>query len=134
METRTSGDEETFFQGDLTRRIIGAAIEVHKTLGPGLLDSIYEECLVHELGSNGLSLTRQAEVPIVYKTMVLERGYRIDLIVEDAVIVEVKAVERLVPVHEAQLMTYLRLTQRRVGLVLNFNSRVLKDGIIRRVL
>lgn len=117
----------------LTEAIIGAAIEVHKTLGPGLLESVYEECLCHELHLRDISFQRQVELPIAYKAVKLESGCRIDLVVEDAIVVEVKSVEDLRPVHEAQLLTYLRLSGRRVGLLLNFGAARLRDGILRRV-
>ena len=118
----------------LTEKIIGAAIEMHKTLGPGLLESAYEECLCHELGLRGLAYKRQVALPIVYKEVKLDCGYRLDVMVEDTVILELKSVEELAPVYEAQLLTYLRLTGKPVGLLINFNAPVLKDGIIRRVL
>ena len=117
-----------------TEAIIGAAIEVHKTLGPGLLEAVYEECLCHELHLRGLSFQRQLDLPIAYKSVTLQSGLRLDLIVADAVVVEVKAVEKLLPIHEAQLMTYLRLSGKRVGLLINFGAGVLTDGIVRRVL
>lgn len=117
----------------ITEAIIGAAIEVHKTLGPGLLESVYEECLCHELHLRDISFRRQVELPIAYKAVKLESAYRIDLVVEDTVVVEVKSVEDLRPVHEAQLLTYLRLSGRRVGLLLNFGAARLRDGILRRV-
>ena len=119
---------------ELTEPIIGGAIEVHKALGPGLLESAYEECLCHELHLRGLNFHRQVALPVEYKGMQLDCGYRLDLVVEDAVVVELKAVERLLPIHEAQLLTYLRLNGSKVGLLLNFNVSVLKNGIIRRVL
>jgi len=119
---------------ELTDRILGAAIEVHRTLGPGLLESTYETCLSHELFTRGLSVIRQHPLPIVYKDIALDAGYRIDLLVENRVIIELKHVEKVLPVHEAQLLTYLKLSKLRIGLILNFNVRVLKDGIVRRVL
>ncbi len=118
----------------LTERIIGFAIEVHRQLGPGLLESAYEECLCYELGQGGLVFRRQVPLPVVYKTIRLDCGYRIDIVVEEKVILELKTVERLVPVHEAQLLTYLKLSGMRTGLLLNFNSPALKDGIRRMVL
>jgi GxxExxY protein len=118
----------------LTREIIGAAMEVHKHLGPGLLESAYEACLCHELRERGIAFERQIPVPVVYKGLALDCGYRIDLIVETAVILELKAVEQCLPIHEAQLLTYLRLTGKPVGLLINFNVAVLKEGILRRVL
>ncbi len=118
----------------LTDQVIAAAIEVHRELGPGLLESAYEQCLCHELHLRGLTFRRQVELPVVYKGTRLDCGYCIDLIVDEQVIVELKAVEKLLPVHEAQLMTYLRLTKLRVGLLINFNVPVLKEGIKRRVI
>src|SRR6266542_2178839 len=105
----------------LTHEIIGAAIEVHRMLGPGLLESAYEECLCHELRLRGIALQRQIDVPLIYKGAALTAAFRLDVLVEDNVIVEVKSVEKLLPVHEAQLVTYLRLAGKRVGLLLNFN-------------
>lgn len=118
----------------LTGEIIGAAIEVHKALGPGLLEAAYEECLAYELMSRGLEIRRQVEIPIEYKGKKLSCGYRADIIVNDAALLELKAVESVLPVHEAQLLTYLKLTQLRVGLLINFNCPYLRDGLIRRVL
>ena len=120
--------------GDITEGIIGAAIEVHRALGPGLLESAYEECLCHELNLRGLEFKRQVPLPLAYKGVKLNCGYRLDIVVEDEVIVEVKAVEKPLPLYEAQLLTYLRLSGKRVGLLLNFNVAVLKDGIVRRIL
>ena len=117
-----------------TEAIIGAAIEVHRTLGPGLLEAVYEECLCHELHLRGLSFQRQLDLPIAYKSVTLQSGLRLDLVVADAVVVEVKAVESLLPIHEAQLLTYMRLSRKRVGLLINFGAGVLTDGIVRRVL
>ncbi len=119
---------------ELTAKIIGAAIEVHRALGPGLLESVYEECLSHELRLRGIPFSRQVPLPLVYKGVLLEAGCRVDLVVSETVIVELKAAERLLPVHEAQLLTYLRLSGLRVGLLINFNVSVLKTGIVRRVL
>jgi len=118
----------------VTNAIIGAAIEVHKFFGPGLLESAYERCLCHELDLRGIRYRHQQQLPIEYKGIQLENGYRIDLLVEDTVIVELKCVETIAPVHEAQLLTYMRLTGKRVGLIINFYVPVLKDGILRRVL
>ena len=117
-----------------TSPIIGAAIEVHRNLGPGLLESAYEECLCHELHLRGLDCKRQVPLPLLYKGLKLDCGYKIDLIVQDEVLLELKAVERLLPIHEAQLLTYLKLTGKRVGLLINFNVPLLTQGIIRRVL
>lgn len=117
----------------LTERIIGCAIEVHRTLGPGLLESAYVEVLTVDLVEAGLGFSRQVPVPLTYKGGYLGE-YRLDLLVAEAVVVEVKAVERFDPVHEAQLLTYLRLTGKRVGLLINFNRRLLREGIKRLVL
>lgn len=118
----------------LTRQVIGFAIDVHRELGPGLLESAYEECLCFELKHNGLSFKRQVPLPVVYKSVRLDCGYRIDVVVQDQVILELKTVERLMPLHEAQMLTYLKLSGIRTGLLLNFNSAVLKDGIRRLML
>lgn len=118
----------------LTKRIIASAIEVHRTLGPGLLESVYEICLCHELKLIGLNFVQQLSLPIEYKGIKLDAGYRIDLVVENKVIIEIKAVKTILPVHEAQLLTYMKLTGTSVGLLLNFNEAVLKDGIVRRVI
>jgi GxxExxY protein len=117
-----------------TSTIIGAAIEVHRCLGPGLLESAYEECLCHELHLRGMPFKRQVEVPIQYKGLKLDCGYKIDLIVQDTVVLELKSVEKLLPIHKAQLLTYLRLTGKPVGLLLNFNVSLLTNGLIRMVL
>lgn len=118
----------------ITQSIIGAAIDVHKGLGPGLLESAYEECLCHELDLRKIAFERQKPVPIVYKGRTLNCGYRLDLLVEDIVVVEIKAVQELLPIHEAQLLTYLRLGSWKVGLLINFNVPLLKRGIKRVVL
>jgi len=118
---------------ELTQQIIGAAIEVHKALGLGLLESAYEECLCHELTLRHLSFQRQIPVPVKYKDVNLDCGYRIDILVEDTVILELKCVEKLLPVHDAQLLTYLKLTGKTVGLILNFYTDVLtRGGIVRK--
>ena len=121
-------------QEELTERIIGAAIEVHRALGPGLLESVYENCLAHELALRGLGVRRQVELPVEYRGVRMECGFRLDLLVDEVVIVEVKAIEKLLPLHEAQLMTYLKLARVRVGLLINFNCLVLAPNIRRRVL
>jgi GxxExxY protein len=121
-------------QAEITEAIIGAAIEVHKTLGPGLLESAYEECLCHELAAHGLAYQREEPLPVVYKGVQLDCGYRLDLLVEGIVIVELKSVDVILPIHEAQLLTHLRLSGKRVGLLINFNVTKLRDGIVRRVL
>jgi GxxExxY protein len=110
-----------------------AAIEVHRYLGPGLLESAYEECLCHELHLTGLSFRRQVPLPVIYKGLPLDCGYQIDLIVRDEVIVELKAIERILPIHQAQLLTYLKLAGKAVGLLITFNVPVLTQGITRRV-
>ena len=114
--------------------IIGGAIEVHRGLGPGLLESAYEECLCYELSKRGIAFERQVSVPVRYKEVKLDAGFRIDVWVERKVVVEVKAVEKLLPIHEAQVLTYLKLSDCRLGLLLNFNVEVLRDGIKRLVL
>jgi GxxExxY protein len=119
---------------DAAKDVVDAAIAVHGTLGPGLLESAYEICLAHELEKRGRSVLRQVALPLVYDTIKLEAGYRIDLIVDNGVIVEVKSVEVIAPVHEAQLLTYLRLSQRRLGFLINFNVALLKQGIKRMIL
>src|SRR5437764_9324701 len=118
----------------LTEKIIGFAIGIHRDLGPGLLGSAYEECLCYELEQGGLFFRRQAALPVVYKSVRLACGYRMDMVVEDQVIVELKTVERLLPIHEAQMLTYLKLSGIRTGLLLNFNVPVLKDEIRRMLL
>jgi GxxExxY protein len=115
----------------ITGQIIGAAIEVHRHLGPGLLESAYETCLAYELSQRGLQVERQKALPIVYKNIKLDQGYRIDLLVENRVIVELKVVEQLTDVHEAQLLSYLKFSGCPVGLLINFNVMLLKDGIRR---
>lgn len=117
----------------ISGKIIEFAIDVHKELGPGMLEGAYEICLVHELVRNGLKVDRQVVLPIVYQGIKLDAGYRLDLIVEDSVIVELKVVERIHPVHEAQLLSYLRMSDMRLGLVINFNVKLLRDGIRRVV-
>jgi len=126
---------ERIIQNDpLTERVIGLAIEVHRHLGPGLLESAYEECLCYELNEKGIGFERQVALPVVYKEVKLDCGYRMDVVVENKVVIELKTVERLMPIHEAQIMTYLKLSNLNIGLLLNFNSAVLKDGIRRIVL
>nr|MBS0037438.1 GxxExxY protein [Saprospiraceae bacterium] len=112
-------------------KIIGAAIEVHRQLGPGLLESSYQHCLYHELRSRGVSVRKEVPLPIVYRGEKLEAGYRIDLLVEDKVIVEVKSAEALADIHIAQVLTYLKLKDKKLGLLINFNNLLLKDGIKR---
>ncbi len=117
----------------ITEQIIGAAIEVHRALGPGLLESAYEACLVYELVRRGLRVEQQKPLPVFYKEVHLDVGYRLDILVEGSVIIELKAVEKLLPIHEAQLLSYLKLSGCRVGLLINFNAPVLKQGIRRMV-
>ncbi|TVR89840.1 MAG: GxxExxY protein [Saprospirales bacterium] len=117
----------------ISRKIIGAAIEVHRQLGPGLLESSYQQCLFHELMSRGLRASNEVPLPIVYKGQKLDAGYRLDLLVEDKVVVEVKSAEALAKIHFAQLLTYLRLKDKKLGLLINFNTLLLKDGIQRVV-
>ena len=117
----------------ITRRIIGAAIEVHKALGPGLLESAYQACLAFELRERGLKVQEQAQLPVVYKTVHLDCGYRMDLVVENLIVVEIKAVEQLAPIHQAQLLSYLRISGKCVGLLINFHARILKQGLKRIV-
>ena len=117
----------------VTRQIIGAAIEVHKAIGPGLLESAYQACLAFEVRQRGLKVEEQVPLPVLYKEVKLDCGYRLDLLVEDSVIVEIKAVEQLCPIHDAQLLSYLRMAHKHVGLLINFHNRVLKDGLKRIV-
>lgn len=117
----------------LTHAIIGSAIEVHKTLGPGLLQSAYEECLAHELAVRGIPFERQKPLPLIYKDVKLECGYRLDLVVDCRIVVDLKAVDALAPIHDAVMLTYLRLSGCRIGLLVNFNTMVLKDGVRRLV-
>lgn len=118
----------------LTEQVIGAAIEVHRALGPGLLESAYEECLCHELHLCGIPFERQRPLPVENKGIKLDCGYRLDLLVESKVILEIKCVEHILPVHEAQLLTYLKMTGMRVGLILNFKvSTLIRGGIVRKV-
>lgn len=125
--------KRTLYEESLTSEIIGAAIEVHRNLGPGLLESSYEICLARELELRGISFEFEKPLPLEYKGVRLDCGYRLDLLVSDAVIVEVKSVTALAPIHEAQLITYLKLTGVKVGLLMNFNVVVLKDGLRRLV-
>jgi GxxExxY protein len=116
---------------NITHEIIGAAIEVHKRLGPGLLESAYEVCLAHELFLRNLRVDRQVPVPVVYRETKLECGYRIDLLVEGRIVVELKSIESFAPIHEAVILTYLRLSGHKLGLLINFNVAILKDGVRR---
>jgi GxxExxY protein len=120
-------------EASLTRRIIGAAIDVHRLVGPGMFESAYDVCFRHRLTQLGILFERQVPIPITYDGVYLDCGYRADLIVEDRVVVEVKAVAELLPLHSAQLLTYLKFSGKPVGLLINFNVEILKDGIIRKV-
>jgi GxxExxY protein len=116
----------------LTRQVIGLAIQVHRHLGPGVLESAYEECLCFELRQAGVAHVRQEKLPVRYKGFQLDCRYQMDIVVDNSLVVEVKAVDRIAPIHEAQLLTYLRLSGHRLGLLMNFNCTMLKDGIRRR--
>jgi GxxExxY protein len=118
-------------QRTLTERIIGLAIEVHRTLGPGLLESVYARCMACEPGLAGISFETQTAVPVVYKTMTIPVGFRADIVVENTVILEIKATTALLPAHDAQILTYLRMSNLRIGLLMNFHARRLKDGLRR---
>ena len=122
------------FQGRITQGVVGAAIEVHRTLGPGLLESSYEECLAHEFRIRKIGYKRQVSLPLSYKNVFLDCGYRVDFLIEGTVLVELKCVERILPIHEAQLLTYLKISRKRVGLLLNFNVPFLRYGLVRKVL
>lgn len=135
MENRLNNrrDAETLSLNQLTERVIGVCIEIHRCLGPGLLESAYEECLCHELSVSGIGFERQRPLPVHYKNVKLDCGYRLDLVIEEKVIVELKTVEGLLPIHEAQLLTYLKLSGLTLGLLINFNVATLKTGIRRIV-
>jgi GxxExxY protein len=120
-------------ENEITERIIGASIEVHRALGPGLLESTYEACLFYELEQKGLWVEKQIALPVSYKEVELEIGYRLDLLVEHKVIVELKSVSELLPIHMAQILTYLKLSEHRLGLLINFNVSKLTDGVKRIV-
>lgn len=115
----------------ISETVIGCAIKVHKTLGPGLLESTYEICLIHELKKAGLNVQSQVALPVIYDGVKLDAGYRIDLLVEDAVIVELKAIDTLLPIHEAQVISYLKLSEKKLGLLINFNVKLLINGVKR---
>ena len=127
------GTKDTKRSDELSNLVIGAAIEVHRHLGPGLLESAYEECLCHELALNKISFERQKSLPVIYKGVHLDCGYRLDILVEKLIIVELKTVEHIEPIHEAQLLTYLKLSGLWLGLLINFNVPILKQGIRRIV-
>ena len=130
--SRAANVEDVDLNG-ITHGIIAAAIEVHRQLGPGLLESAYRECVCYELSQMGLAFTREVQLPLSYKGLKLDCSYRIDLLVEDEIVVELKSVEQILPVHSAQLLTYLKAAHKQVGLLINFNVPVLKDGIRRIV-
>lgn len=134
MNHRAHREHREMERDSITQAIIGAAIQVHTELGPGLLESTYEVCLAYELASCGLDALRQVQLPVTYKGVHLDCGYRIDLLVEHAVVVEVKAVEELTALHQAQLLTYLKLSGHKIGLLINFNARTIKQGLKRLVL
>ncbi len=119
---------------ELTEKVIGCAIEVHRTLGPGLLESAYQECLFYELKSCGLYVERELNLPIVYKEIKIDHGYRIDLLIEKILVIELKTVEKFTDVHTAQILTYMRLGEYSTGLLINFNTKLLKDGIKRFII
>jgi GxxExxY protein len=119
---------------ELSNKVIGCAIEVHKILGPGLLESVYEKCLSHELSCANIKHGLQKELPLNYKSITLDCGYRIDLLIENDIIIELKSVDKILPIHEAQLLTYMKLSGVKIGLLINFNVSLLKDGIKRFVL
>jgi GxxExxY protein len=122
------------YEKDLTDKIIGAALDVHRALGPGLLESAYAACLAHELALRDVPFEKEKPLPVCYKDVLLDCGYRLDFLVDSKVIIELKSVDQLSPIHTAQLMTYLRLTGCQVGLLMNFNVEKLRDGIVRRVI
>jgi len=134
LTTEAQRHREVQAKNPRTEGIIGAAIEIHRALGPGLLESAYEQCLCHELKLRQIIFQRQVDLPVAYKGIKLDCGYRIDLLVNDEVIIEIKSVESLLPVHEAQLLTCMRLMNKNVGLLINFNVAVLAKGILRRVI
>ena len=118
----------------LTERILGFAINVHRALGPGLLESVYEECLCHELATASVAFTRQQPIPVIYGSVKLDCGFRADIVVDGRVLIEIKSIDRFAPIHAAQVLTYLRLSHLKVGLLLNFNSVRMIDGLKRMVL
>ncbi|MCK5815324.1 MAG: GxxExxY protein [Flavobacteriaceae bacterium] len=120
-------------ESKLTEKIIGAAIEVHRTLGPGLLESAYQECLLFELKNSGLNVEKEKSLPIIYKDIKLDHGYRIDLLVENKIVLELKTVETLTDVHTAQILTYLKLGNYPIGLLINFHTKLLKNGLKRYI-
>ena len=119
---------------EVTKKILDAAFKVHTSLGPGILESVYETCLTHEFKLNGLKVERQVSIPVIYEDITVDSGLRLDLLIEKCVIVEIKAVEKIIPLCKAQLLTYMKLTKMRIGLLLNFNTIYLRDGINRLVI
>ena len=134
QDTKTPRKDLSKDEERVAALIVDAAIKVHRTLGPGLLESVYEACLAHELRQRGLTVETQVPVPIRYEGLTLDGGLRLDMLVDGIAIIEVKAVEKSLPVHDAQLLTYLKLSGRRLGFLLNFNAPVMKNGISRFVL
>ena len=134
MGDMAQGEGETGRWGGYSEQVIGACIEVHRQLGPGLLESAYEECVAHELGLRGLRFERQLPVALQYKGILLECGYRLDFVVENALVVEIKSVDKVLPIHQAQLLTYMRLTKLPTGLLVNFRETILKNGLRRLTL
>ena len=120
-------------ENEIARIVVDAAFKVHNTLGPGLLESVYESVLAYELTQRGLKVSRQVPLPVIYEEVRLEEGYRIDLLVEDMVVIEIKSIEMVAPVHKKQVLTYLRLSGRNLGLLINFGEAYIKDGITRLV-
>jgi len=120
-------------ENEVAKQIVDAAFHVHSEIGPGLFESVYEVILAHKLGKRGMSVERQKAVPIHYDGLVFDEGFRADIVVEDCVIVELKSIEKIAPVHKKQLLTYLRLTDKKLGLLINFGSALIKDGIFRIV-
>jgi GxxExxY protein len=120
--------------GKLSGEVIAAAVEVHRELGPGLLESAYQACLCHELSTRGIDFRTEVALPVDYKGIRLDCGYKMDLVVSGKIAIELKSVEKILPIHQAQLLTYLRLSRMRVGFLINFNVRMLRDGIARRIL
>jgi GxxExxY protein len=134
MAEKDRESEPSAAQERIAREIIDSAFCVHRALGPGLLESVYEHCLAHELETRGFAVRRQMAVPVVYRDVQIDAGFRMDLLVEQTIIIEVKATEKIIPIHEAQLLTYLKLTGKQLGFILNFNVPRIKDGIRRMVL
>jgi GxxExxY protein len=139
-EERMEGEKTITLSGEhahintITGKVIQCAIEVHRVLGPGLLESVYEKCMAYELVKAGLTVEIQKELPLRYKEVQLDCGFRLDIVVEGAVVIEIKSVEKVLPIHEAQILTYMKLAGIKTGLLINFNERLLKDGLKRFVL